>query len=886
MGGLFSISMPCDQVVNQVSQCLCTHGSYIYSLSENLAALQKDIEVLKAKRDDVQRKVCREEFTGRRERLSQVQLWLTNVLSTENRFNDLFSTNNVEIQRLCLCGLCSSNVKMSYIYGKRVVRMLKEVESLNSQGEFSVVTETSSVAKVDEMPVQPTIVGQETVLERVWTRLMEEGVEVVGMYGMGGVGKTTLLTQINNKFTETNGGFEVVIWVVVSKSPENHRIQGVIAKKLGLEGEGWDQKNENQRALEIHTVLKRRKFVLLLDDIWEKVNLKAVGVPHPSRQNGCKLAFTTRSRDVCGRMGADDPIEVSCLEPEDAWDLFKTKVGENTLKGHPDIPQLARKLAGKCCGLPLALNVIGETMACKRTVHEWRSAINDLSSYAAEFSGMEDEILPILKYSYDNLNSEQVKSCFLYCSLFPEDHRMEKERLIDYWMCEGFLDENQSRERALRQGYEIIGVLVRACLLLEEVINKEQVKMHDVVREMALWIASDLGKDKEKCIVKARGGLCEIPRIKNWSAVVRMSLMENEIEMVSGIPECSKLTTLFLQKNDSLIHISPDFIRCIPTLVVLDLSGNSSLRKLPEQISELVSLRYLDLSWTCIRRLPLGLLVLKKLIHLRLDYMKRLKSVSGISKLLSLRKLQLLQSKMSLDMSLVEELQLLEHLQVLNVSIKSSLVVEKLLYAPRLVKCLQVVVLRELEEESHRVLAFPGMDSLRKLIIRKCEMWEIKAERKTLSSTQGFPNLSSVHISSCNGLKDLTWLLFAPNLTSLEVLDSGVLEAIISQEKATSVVIPFQKLESLRLHNLATLKNIYWAPLPFPCLKTIHVTECPELRKLPLDSQSVSRVEEFAIKYKEEEWFERVEWDDEGTKLRFLPFFKFFGPEWQVTYVR
>lgn len=179
MGGLFSISMPCDQVVNQVSRCLCTNGSYIYSLSENLGALQKDIEVLKAKRDDVQRKVCREEFTGRRERLSQVQVWLTNVLNTENRFNDLFSTNNVELRRLCLCGLCSRNVKMSYIYGKRVVLMLKEVESLNSQGEFSVVTETTSVAKVDEMPVQPTIVGQETMLERVWTRLMEEGVEVV-----------------------------------------------------------------------------------------------------------------------------------------------------------------------------------------------------------------------------------------------------------------------------------------------------------------------------------------------------------------------------------------------------------------------------------------------------------------------------------------------------------------------------------------------------------------------------------------------------------------------------------------------------------------------------------------------------------------------------------
>lgn len=120
-----------------------------------------------------------------------------------------------------------------------------------------------------------------------------------------------------------------------------------------------------QRAIDIHNVLKRRKFVLLLDDIWEKVNLQAVGVPFPSKENGSVVAFTTPSLDVCGRMGVDDPIEVNCLAPKQAWDLFKKKVGENTLRSHPDIPFLARKVAGKCRGLPLALSVIGETMACK-----------------------------------------------------------------------------------------------------------------------------------------------------------------------------------------------------------------------------------------------------------------------------------------------------------------------------------------------------------------------------------------------------------------------------------------------------------------------------------------------------------------------------------------
>lgn len=104
-----------------------------------------------------------------------------------------------------------------------------------------------------------------------------------------------------------------------------------------------------------------------------------------------------------------------------------------------------------------------------------------MTSSAARFTGVVDGILPVLKYSYDMLDGEQVKSCFLYCSLFPEDYLIDKERLIEYWIGEGFIDENEVRESALKQGYGILGTLVRSCLLLEEEENKSKVKMHDVV---------------------------------------------------------------------------------------------------------------------------------------------------------------------------------------------------------------------------------------------------------------------------------------------------------------------------------------------------------------------------------------------------------------------
>ncbi|KAG2329465.1 hypothetical protein Bca52824_000645 [Brassica carinata] len=881
MGSCLSVSVPCDQLVNQVSQCLSVNGSYIYNLSENLAALHNEMEVLKAKRDDVQSRVSREEFTGRRQMLAQVQVWLKNVLDIENQFNDLLSTSIVELQRLCCCGLCSKNVEMSYRYGKRVIRMLKMVKSTSSQGDFDLVTEEVHVTEVEEIPIQPTIVGHETLLEKVWNRLMEDGVGVMGLYGMGGVGKTTLLAQINNNFTKAGGNFDVVIWVVVSKSLDIFKIQEDIAKKLGLWSVEWDQNDEHRRALDIYNVLKRWKFVLFLDDLWEKVNLSTIGVPYPDTANGCKVAFTTRSRDVCGRMKVDELMEVSCLDPDKAWELFQKKVGESTLKIHADIPNLARQVAGKCSGLPLALNVIGETMSCKSTVQEWRRAMDVLTLSAADLSGMKNEILPILKYSYDGLNGDVVKSCFLYCSLFPEDYLIDKERLVDYWICEGFIDESQGRERAVNQVYEILGTLFRACLLVEgEMKNISYVTMHDVVREMALWIASGLGNDKEIYIVQTSIGLRNMPIVKNWKAVRKMSLMRNNIESICGSPKCTQLTTLFLQKNESLEHVSDDFFMYVPKLVVLDLSGNVGLFELP--LFGLVSLRYLDMSRTGLEQLHVGSQELKKLIRLNLESTPKLESISGISNLSNLRSLGLQGSNKTLDMSLLKELQCVEYLEYLTIEISSGMVLEQLLSSQKLVKCIQKLGFIHLEE-SARVLTLPTTCDLRRLKLFGCRMLEIHIEKTTYTSPTNpcFSNLSRVDISFCYHLKDLTWLVFAPNLVDLKVTCSHRLEEILSKEKAVSVTgghVPFQKLRDLYLINLPMLKSIYWSPLSFPCLSRVSIAGCPMLGKLPLDSNSVVRFEVFFIEIREKEWIKEVEWEDEATQLRFLPFCK-LGPD-------
>ncbi|KAG5390940.1 hypothetical protein IGI04_032481 [Brassica rapa subsp. trilocularis] len=303
--------------------------------------------------------------------------------------------------------------------------------------------------------------------------------------------------------------------------------------------------------------------------------------------------------------------------------------------------------------------------------------------------------------------------------------------------------------------------------------------MHDVVREMALWIASDYGKDKERCIVKAGVGLREAPKVENWRS-------GTGLESVSGISNLSSLRTLRLQYNKIYSNV-------------------------------------------------------------------------------------------------IEELKLLEHLEVVTIEIRSMLVAYQLINAYREANVIQEISIRYLEQGS--ILTLPDMAVLRMLEIYKCVFAEIKVKRGTSSwnkspTNPSFPNLSKVSLFACLGLKDLTWLLLAPNLKTLYVDCSTQVEDIISKEKAANIlteaeaytIIPFRKLEDFRVYIMPELKSIYWSPLPFPRLRIFRIDNCPNLRKLPLDSKSGSSIagEELFIHSEERDWIDKVEWEDEATEERFL----------------
>ncbi|KDO41653.1 hypothetical protein CISIN_1g042327mg [Citrus sinensis] len=897
MGNICSITVSCDAIFSRCLDCTVTRAAYISELQANIDALRTERQRLIEARNDVLRKVAAAE-QQRMRRLNKVQGWLSRVEAVEADADKLIRDSPQEIEKLCLGGYCSKNFKSSYNFGKQVAKTLSDVATSLGEGAFEVVAERVLASVAVEKPTDPTVVGLESTLQKVWRCIVEDPAVIIGIYGMGGVGKTTLLTHINNKFLEGPNTFDCVIWVVVSKDLRVEYIQEVIAKQMGFFDDSWRAKSVEEKALEIFNSLSEKKFVLLLDDVWERVDLTKVGVPLPRPKNmASKVVFTTRSEEVCGFMEAHRKFKMVCLSDNDSWDLFQQKVGKEILNSHPDILELAQTVARECGGLPLALITIGRAMACKKTPEEWRYAIQLLSSSASQFPGFGEGVYPLLKFSYDSLPNDTIRSCLLYCSLYPEDYCISKENLIDCWIGEGLLNESD-RFGEQNQGYFILGILLHACLLEEG--GDGEVKMHDVIRDMSLWIACDL-KEKENFLVYAGVGLTKAPDVREWENVRRLSLMQNEITNLKEIPTCPHLLTLFLDNNESL-KIPNDFFQYMHSLKVLNLS-RIKLKSFPLGISKLVSLQQLDLSYSSIKELPRELYALVNLKCLNLEHAEELitipqQVISNFSRLHVLRmygtvSLNFLESlKDSIlfggEEVLAEELLGLESLEVLTFTLRSVRALQLILISHKLRSCTQALFLQSFNDStSLDVSPLADLKHLYRLRVFGCrKLEELKMDYKRLVQATRQPcvfhGLHTVHIEVCLTLKDLTFLVFAPNLKYAEILNCPAMEEIISAGKFADVpevmgnLNPFAKLHYLGLVNLPNLRSIYWKPLSLPQLKEMKVDGCFGLKKLPLKCNSAQ--EQTIVVHGDKTWWINLKWEDEATQDAFRPCFKSLYP--------
>ncbi|KAK8630002.1 hypothetical protein V6N13_078816 [Hibiscus sabdariffa] len=767
------------------------------------------------------------------------------------------------------------------------------------------------------------LVGEKAVRDEIWKCLRQEEVSMIGIWGMGGVGKTTIMKHIHNDLLKEPCKFDKVIWVTISKDFNIIKLQDDIASALNLKKDLAEEGNTVRRAAILLEMLKKTgKYVVILDDVWDRFSLEEVGIPEPSSSNGCKLVLTTRSKQVCNRMGCKDML-VRPLSEEEALILFLSRVGPNTVQSTTIMPTL-RLVVNECAGLPLTVVVVAGTLKGEDDPRIWKNALNELKRRIGVVEGVETEVIERLKFSFDHLKDMKVKLCFLYCALYPEDFEIRKDELIECWIDEGFIDEMDTRQEMKDRGHAILKKLEDNCLLENAIGQLEWpcVKMHDAVRDMALSITS-------------------MPNL----SVLNLSFTNIE-SLPDSISELKNLTALLLGGCQELRHLP--CLSKLQGLKKLDLKW-TDIEEVPEGMDMLINLRYLDLQVFTLNDIPAGLLSkFCRLQHLKIDLSK---AKAGIEEIMTLENLECFEGRFedwqkfskfvsSLQQSKKNLIQyrLVVSLDDLEFRIydKSVIIIGynfcegELIMLPFDVQYLKIHACQNLRSLTDGIPCLENVIDLRVCTISDCQDIEyvvsmpfpsasrhpfqslerldlyhlpklrevIKVERigspttSILAQSATFAQLKVLHIWGCSSMKTLFlhWLL--PNLQNLEEIQITHCRRLIQilgaptsedEENESDALIKFSlvKLRELKLKSLPELEIICSRSGVMVCdsLRLIDVDECYKLKRLPPfvplagNGQPYAYAPPSLVIRSSTEWQESLEWDDPSFKSVLQPHF-------------
>ena len=195
-----------------------------------------------------------------------------------------------------------------------------------------------------------------------------------------------MLKQINNN-EKVVDYFRLVIWVSVSRDFKISDLQKRICERIELP---WRSNSSVDEATGLlHSVLKETRLLLILDDVWERVDVSKLGISSPS-ENKTKIVVTSRDRKVCSSMEANRMFEMKHLSEEDGWELFYRGAFQASTDQSidSDIERHARSIARECKGHPLAIKTIARTVPQlqESTPSEWEYILDQLKAINPEYS--------------------------------------------------------------------------------------------------------------------------------------------------------------------------------------------------------------------------------------------------------------------------------------------------------------------------------------------------------------------------------------------------------------------------------------------------------------------------------------------------------------------
>ncbi|KAJ4976771.1 hypothetical protein NE237_001877 [Protea cynaroides] len=639
------------------------------------------------------------------------------------------------------------------------------------------------------------------------------GVQFVGIYGFGGIGKTTIAKMVYDRLLST---FQRHSFIPdIRERAMEYKGLASLQKRLlkDIFQRDFDIGDHHKGKFTIKDNIGKIKVLVVLDDVNSEDQVLALAGGHNWFGQGSKVIITTRDEHILNVVNVDEVCRPQVLDHQQSLRLFSWHAFQND-QPLEDYMQLSRDVAHYSGGLPLTLEVLGSYLSDIRDIEEWDSTLQKLKEIP------DDKVQRKLKISYDNLKDDYQKPIFLDAACFFIG--CKKETVISIWEACGFYPKS------------VIHSLIKKSLLKFD--KGSFLRMHDQIR--------DMGRE----IVRKEDPMKIGRRSRLWSYGDILEVLEEHkgTDMIEGIsfPEIIwnvKLTTEVFQMMSNLrfLDISstnfvgdishfPSTLKCLKcrfchwtnipvnfsheSLVYLDLSFSNMpqcwLNKPRDENKVFEQLKNLNLSscnismsphfswFPCLEQLNLGGLGCLEMLH---------ESICQLSKLKHL----ILENCYSLK-RLPDGLELLENLAVLNVMGCSKLT--KLPKSMGRMRCLHSLHLLKTN-----ISKFPDDFSMLPKLV--------KLDIKFLS-LQSLPELPSSLVELCcdyclslvrlpdlsmlKNLKELS-LLYCISLIELPGLPSSLVE-LLCEDCRSLVRLPdllkLKKLKTIKLRNCVMLEVV------------------------------------------------------------------------------
>ena len=602
-----------------------------WGFKDELTRLRESIETVQAVLADAEKRQVREE---------SVRLWLQRIEDVAYDADDVLDDLayellrwKVEIQnqmkrKVCFFFSFSNPIAFRFKMANKVKSIADSLKRVNDEAiGFGLLRAESIIANLDTIPNRETnsfidnseVVGMEDRVSEIvksMTNTTSEKLSVIPIFGMAGLGKTTLAKLVYNHEL-VKSYFNKKIWLCVTDDfDENFFLRGILES---LTHKSSPLVANNVILEDLQKELEEGRYLLVLDDVWNEESLKwdslityLLGI---TSNIGNNIIVTTRSENVAAIMGALSQCHLEKLSDDECWSIIKKKVSPNErVLLTPELEAIGRIIAKKCGGVPLAVKVLGGLMCCQIDRNKWLR-IQDNEIWNSPHGS--NEMLPILKLSYDHLPSSSLKQCFAYCSIFPKNYEINKEELIQLWMAEGFLQPFQRSNLVMDNIGNMHFDILLANSLFQDVEkdvydNIKSCKMYDLVHDPVLSIS------KFETLNLKEDSRDEINHVQRL-------LIQYDNETIPKIPllnDCVRRLRTLVSTNAMHRNKLSDF-KC---LRVLKLHGYS-ITKLSASICCLVHLRLLHISKTDIKALPNSITKLYNLQTLRLESCKNLRKL-------------------------------------------------------------------------------------------------------------------------------------------------------------------------------------------------------------------------------------------------------------------